>query len=227
MHELIAQAFALDNDVSGENDNKHSAALSDLSLCVAEMEFWFSTHEADLLKIDALVQAHTLHGEPRNPALPFYDFRSNASKQGNGRSLMSGIFKGFIDLSFEYQGKYYVLDYKSNYLGDSDDAYTQENMQASIIEHRYDLQFVIYLVALHRLLKQRLQNYDYERDVGGCIYYFLRGYKCESQGVFTAKPPLSLIEAVDEIFAGSEALNEHKVDGSADMNNPQQGEFLL
>jgi exodeoxyribonuclease V beta subunit len=77
-------------------------------------------------------------------------------------------------------------------------------MVASILEHRYDLQFVIYLVALHRLLQQRLPNYNYESDVGGCIYYFLRGYQSESQGVFSAKPPLSLIEAVDAIFAGKD-----------------------
>jgi exodeoxyribonuclease V beta subunit len=150
------------------------------------------------------VQAHTLNGAPRSSAIPFAKLASTKSNQGSAKNFMSGIFKGFIDLSFEHQGKYYVLDYKSNFLGDSDEAYTYENMEASILEHRYDLQFVIYLVALHRLLKQRLPNYNYESDVGGCIYYFLRGYQSEGQGVYSAKPPLSLIEAVDAIFAGND-----------------------
>jgi exodeoxyribonuclease V beta subunit len=251
MHELIAQGFDLsgesnitshDNEIERGNElenkgNKNVAALSDLALCVAEMEFWFSTHAADLLKIDALVQAHTLDAQARSSALPFSNFASSTSRQasGSGANLMSGIFKGFIDLSFEHQGKYYVLDYKSNYLGDSDDAYTQENMQASIIEHRYDLQFVIYLVALHRLLKQRLVNYDYDSDVGGCIYYFLRGYKSQSQGIFSVKPPLSLIEAVDDIFAGSENKHNEAIERESqselqskklDSASPQQGELF-
>lgn len=197
MYNLISKPFALHG-----HHNKQTVALCELSLSVAEMEFWYSTHEADLLKIDALVQAYTLNGAPRRSAIPFAKLAATKSNQGSANSLMSGIFKGFIDLSFEHQGKYYVLDYKSNFLGDGDNAYTLENMEASILEHRYDLQFVIYLVALHRLLTQRLPNYHYERDVGGCIYYFLRGYQSESQGVFSVKPPLSLIEAVDAIFAG-------------------------
>jgi exodeoxyribonuclease V beta subunit len=201
MYNVISKPLAFGAQSGSDNE---AFALCELSLSVAEMEFWYSTHEADLLKIDALVQAHTLNGAPRSPAIPFAKLAATQSHQGSAKSLMSGIFKGFIDLSFEHQGKYYVLDYKSNFLGDSDEAYTYENMEASILEHRYDLQFVIYLVALHRLLKQRLPNYNYESDVGGCIYYFLRGYQSEGQGVYSAKPPLSLIEAVDAIFAGND-----------------------
>jgi hypothetical protein len=76
--------------------------------------------------------------------------------------LLNGMFKGFIDLTFEHDGRYYVADYKSNWLGPDDSAYTQDAMEQSILEHRYDLQYVLYLLALHRQLKARLPDYDYD-----------------------------------------------------------------
>ncbi|AKX54495.1 hypothetical protein AKN90_01275 [Thiopseudomonas alkaliphila] len=85
------------------------------------------------------------------------------------------MFKGFIDLTFEHQGQYYVADYKSNWLGEDDTAYTQAAMQSAILQHRYDLQYVLYLLALHRLLKLRLPNYDYDQHIGGAVYLFVRG----------------------------------------------------
>ena len=69
---------------------------------------------------------------------------------------VKGMLKGFIDLTFEYQGRWYVLDYKSNWLGDSVQCYSRDNMARVMVEHRYDLQYQLYSLALHRLLKQRV-----------------------------------------------------------------------
>ncbi|AKV06526.1 exodeoxyribonuclease V subunit beta [Pseudomonas fluorescens NCIMB 11764] len=152
-----------------------------------EMEFWFASHKVDVLKLDELVRQHTHNGVARVAAEPV---------------LLNGMFKGFIDLTFEHDGRYYVADYKSNWLGVDDMAYTEQAMEQSILDNRYDLQYVLYLLALHRQLKARLADYDYDRHVGGALYLFLRGTRSSSQGVYFARPPRELIERLDRLFQG-------------------------
>ncbi|MDN3221012.1 exodeoxyribonuclease V subunit beta [Pseudomonas nunensis] len=152
-----------------------------------EMEFWFASHKVDVLKLDELVRQHTHNGVARVAAEPV---------------LLNGMFKGFIDLTFEHDGRYYVADYKSNWLGVDDAAYTEQAMEQSILDNRYDLQYVLYLLALHRQLKARLPDYDYDRHVGGALYLFLRGTRAASQGVYFARPPRELIERLDRLFQG-------------------------
>lgn len=121
---------------------------------------------------------------------------------------VSGVMRGFIDLVFEHKGRYFVLDYKSNYLGPSATYYDQAAMSHGISNHRYDLQLLIYSLALHRFLAGRRQDYDYERDFGGAYYLFLRGMEpCsdEGHGVYFHRPSQVLIEALDQYF-GSEVL---------------------
>ena len=152
-----------------------------------EMEFWFASHKVDVTRLDALVRQYTHPGVLRLPA------------EG---AMLNGMFKGFIDLCFEHQGQYYVADYKSNWLGPDDDAYTQEAMTESILANRYDLQYVLYLLALHRQLKARLPGYDYDQHVGGAVFVFLRGLGAPSQGVYFTRPPRELIEELDALFKG-------------------------
>jgi exodeoxyribonuclease V beta subunit len=152
-----------------------------------EMEFWFASHKVDVLKLDALVRQYTHNGVARVAAEPV---------------LLNGMFKGFIDLTFEHDGRYYVADYKSNWLGVDDLAYTEQAMEQSILDNRYDLQYVLYLLALHRQLKARLADYDYDRHVGGALYLFLRGTRASSLGVYFARPPRELIERLDRMFQG-------------------------
>ena len=75
------------------------------------------------------------------------------------------------------------------------------DMRDAILHTRYELQYVLYLFALHRLLKARLPDYDYDRHVGGAVYLFLRGIEAPSQGLHAERPPRALIEALDERFA--------------------------
>lgn len=115
-----------------------------------------------------------------------------------------GMLKGFIDLVFCWQGRYYLLDYKSNWLGDSQDAYTREAMAQAMRRHRYDLQYQLYTLALHRYLRHRMADYDYDRHFGGVIYLFLRGVGEDGsdRGIFTTRPVRELIEQMDALFAG-------------------------
>jgi len=110
------------------------------------------------------------------------------------------MLKGFIDLVVEHDGRYYVIDYKSNWLGPDDAAYTAAAMQDEILAKRYELQYVLYLLALHRLLKLRLPDYDYDRHMGGALYLFLRGAHAPSRGLHAERPPRALIESLDRLF---------------------------
>lgn len=162
--------------------------LAGLASYQVEMEFWFESRHADVRHIDALVRRHVLADAAR-PALE--------------PALLNGMFKGFMDLVFEHEGRYYVADYKSNWLGMSDAAYTADAMRGEILAKRYDLQYVLYLLALHRQLGVRLPDYDYDRHLGGAVYLFLRGSRAPTKGVFFDRPPRELIEALDRLFAGA------------------------
>ena len=152
-----------------------------------ELEFMFSAAKVEVQRVDELICQHTLEAQPRAPLL---------------RDQLNGMFKGFIDLVFEHQGRYYVVDYKSNWLGSDAAAYTGEAMQAAVLEHRYDLQYIFYLLALHRQLRARLVDYDYDRHVGGALYWFVRGGAAETGGLWHDRPPRQLIESLDRLFAG-------------------------
>ncbi len=172
-------------DMGGSS--KAPMRLTDLTprRCRAEMEFMFPAHRVNIRNLDRLVTESVLPGTVR-PALR--------------QDRVNGMLKGFIDLVFCFEGQYFVLDYKSNHLGDSGEAYGQKAMAQAMAEHRYDLQYLIYTLALHRLLKARLEGYDYDRDVGGAIYLFLRGTGTEGQGVYVHKPPKSVILDLDQLF---------------------------
>ena len=122
-------------------------------------------------------------------------------------SPLRGMMKGFIDLTFRRDGRYYLADYKSNHLGERFEDYAQAHLADAMREHRYDLQYLIYCVALHRHLRTRLPDYDYARDFGGVFYLFLRGMRPDAGprlGVYRDRPEPGLIEALDALFAGGE-----------------------
>ncbi len=164
-------------------------APADLDTLQVEMEFWFSATQVDAQKLDTLVTAHTLGGASR----PVLEPRQ-----------LNGMLKGFIDLVFEHEGRYYVADYKSNRLGAGDADYTPQALRAEVLRHRYELQYTLYLFALHRLLRARLPDYDYDRHVGGAVYVFLRGLAAPSQGLHMERPPRALMDALDRLFTGAE-----------------------
>ncbi|QDX30029.1 exodeoxyribonuclease V subunit beta [Dickeya poaceiphila] len=164
-----------------------AVSLAGLTQYQVEMEFWFALNQVDTPTLDQLVRAATLAGEPRTALV---------------REQLNGMLKGFIDLVFEHQGRYYVLDYKSNWLGASAADYDTPRMAHAMLDHRYDLQLVLYLFALHRLLKSRLPDYDYDRHVGGALYLFLRGSQAPGGGVYAERPDRELIEALDCLFSG-------------------------
>ena len=163
-----------------------SVALDQLQTHWSEMEFWLPATQLRTAEVDALCRQHCFADAPR-PTLQ--------------RSELHGMLMGFADLVFEHQGRYWVLDYKSNHLGADDAAYTAEALQAAMLRHRYDVQAAIYLQALHRLLRSRLgAAYDPATQLGGAVYLFLRGIAGPAQGVSLVPPEPELLDALDAML---------------------------
>ena len=163
------------------------AALSQLDVTLPEMEFWLVAQRMQSAQIDALCRQHLLGGVAR-PAL--------------AQQQLQGMLMGFADLVFEHQGRYWVLDYKSNHLGADDAAYSHSALQASMAEHRYDVQASLYLLALHRLLQARLGSaYDPAHQLGGAVYLYLRGVHGPERGVCLIAPDLALLGALENMLA--------------------------
>ncbi|MDX1718697.1 MAG: UvrD-helicase domain-containing protein [Salegentibacter mishustinae] len=118
----------------------------------------------------------------------------------------SGLLTGFIDLLFKYEDKFYILDWKSNYLGDDLSYYDGEDkMKAAMNEGNYHLQYLIYSVAVKNYLEQRIPDFDYEKHFGGVIYIFLRGTREEKQtGIYTNRPTLDQVEKLESLFYKNE-----------------------
>jgi len=153
-----------------------------------EMEFYFSVNR--------------LTAESLNLFLQQYDYL-NQSNIGYDFFPLSGFIKGFIDLTFEWQGKFYICDYKSNFLGDKVEDYNPETCEQAMDQHHYHLQYLIYSLALHRYLSRRIKDYDYEIHFGGVYYLFLRGMQPESKstnGVLFFRPKYQLIQKLDALI---------------------------
>jgi exodeoxyribonuclease V beta subunit len=150
------------------------------------------------------IDMQPLHDRQVNKLIKQYDSLSANAGELQFQAVQ-GVLKGFIDLIFEFEGKYYVLDYKSNHLGDNLTDYNAQNIEAAMIDHRYDFQYQLYTLALHRLLKSRLPDYDYEKHIGGVFYTFLRGMQGEKDhGVYFTKPKFELIDGLDKLFQGGQ-----------------------
>ena len=133
-----------------------------------------------------------------NQALKKYHHLTSESLQ---LEHLQGMLRGFVDLVFRHQGKYYLLDYKSNFLGDKPQDYTGQSLTQAISDHHYDWQYLLYTLALHRYLQIRDPNYNYQQHFGGVFYTFLRGMDGQTNnGIFFDKPAFELIASLQEIF---------------------------
>ncbi|MGU3800243.1 exodeoxyribonuclease V subunit beta [Enterobacter hormaechei] len=168
-------------------------SLSQLTAKNKQVEMEFYLPVAGPLKaeaLDALIRQH----DPLSAGCPPLNFRQ-----------VQGMLKGFIDLVFRHDGRYYLLDYKSNWLGENSEAYTQQAMAAAMQMHRYDLQYQLYTLALHRYLRHRIADYRYDDHFGGVIYLFLRGVDAADprSGIFSTRPDAELIDKMDNLFAAN------------------------
>ncbi len=114
-----------------------------------------------------------------------------------------GFIKGFIDLVAENNGRYYIIDWKTNHLGDSVEDYNIESLKSAMDEGNYFLQAIIYSFAVHRYLKSRIKDYSYEKHFGGSLYVFIRGVSGGPDSTFFYyKPEEELINRLDLYLNG-------------------------
>ncbi len=162
------------------------------------------SNQQKLVEMEFYLPMKKINAESINRIISTYDELSSQAGELNF-NLVQGMLKGFIDLFFEYSGKYYILDYKSNYLGSSTEHYNRTAMRKAMLEHRYDLQYQFYTLAVHRYLKSRLKDYNYKQHFGGVIYLFLRGVNNDDSnnnqyGVYFTRPDHALINKLDHLF---------------------------
>ena len=200
-------------------NNQHSFSLSDLTLdkTLREVEFYFPMKEASMSALANLLSEHRnfiytnndqmlssgeVQATPPKVNLPLY-------------RQLKGMMHGFIDLIFEHNGKYYVCDYKSSHLGNNFIDYSTSQLQHSMQGNYYDLQYLIYSLALHRYLAAQMPNYQVEQHFGGVYYLYLRGMNnnkanvdltaeqtdnSTNQGVYFQTIPTQLLQQLDALF---------------------------
>lgn len=153
--------------------------------CVKEMQFYLKLNR--VFDVSAFNRALQKHHHFLSEALQF--------------DAIKGMLRGFMDLVFCHNGKYYLVDYKSNFLGVEPQNYVGKSLEQAMLANHYDWQYLFYTLALHRYLQQRDANYHYETHFGGVFYCFLRGMNGENQaGVFFDKPDYALIQALENLF---------------------------
>ncbi|MGE6993635.1 exodeoxyribonuclease V subunit beta [Pseudomonas sp. NPDC047961] len=152
-----------------------------------ELGFTFPVRDLDVARLRSLLvdPANGL-AEPLREAAARLEFDS-----------LKGFLKGFIDLTFEHDGRWYIADYKSNWLGPDASYYGGERLLQALAGEHYYLQYLIYLVALRRFLRQRLADFR-DEQLGGAYYLFLRGMP--EAGVYFARPDDALLDALDRLF---------------------------
>ncbi len=162
-------------------------ALRALPRTFQEMEFWFPLQPTHTERLDDFCQTHFWPTHPRSPL---------------AARALKGLMMGFADLVFVWEDRFWVLDYKSNALGENDAAYPRSALEQAAVTHRYEVQMALYLLALHRLLKVRLGSaYVPRQHLGGGIVLFLRGIQGPERGSLLLESPYRWIEALDALLA--------------------------
>jgi exodeoxyribonuclease V beta subunit len=172
---------------TGDKHNSFSLAQIDALSVIKEMAFYFRLKHLDTARINEV-----LADEPTVINL-------------SGKE-MRGYLTGFVDLVCEHHDRYYVIDYKSNYLGESVADYQGDKLVQAMASHNYGLQYWIYTLVLHRYLQNVLEGYDYSTHFGGVMYLFVRGMvpNKPGSGVYFDYPDRTKLEKLDDFLGESD-----------------------
>ena len=163
-----------------------------------ELEFFFPLRRVTSPRLSELLMRHGVipNGADTSAALQALDFIP-----------VKGMLMGFMDMVFEAKGRYYLLDWKSNHLGNVVEAYHRDHLGKAMQENLYRLQYLLYTVALDRFLSLRVPGYRYKTHFGGAIYVFLRGVSAErgeEYGFYRDLPSEALIRELQELLIETE-----------------------
>ncbi|MFT4654134.1 MAG: exodeoxyribonuclease V beta subunit [Kangiellaceae bacterium] len=192
----------------------NDVCLQDLSpvSTLKEAEFYFPIKAVDLAAMSKLINTY------RQQLCEQYHL-SNCPFLQLSHEMIEGAMHGYIDLIFEYNGQYYIADYKSNFLGENPHDYQSKAIAQDLLLHNYDIQYLIYSVALHRYLGTYLPDYCYDLHFGGVCYLYLRGMEGREPKPSTT----SLKESVNGVFFDQIEqgllLDLHQMFGNKDQNS--------
>lgn len=164
-----------------------SFSLADLDErhCIREMPFYFHMSRMETARINEI-----LADEPTVVPL--------------SHKVMQGYLTGFVDLVCAHEGRFYILDYKTNFLGNSVTDYSSDRLEQAMASHNYGLQYWIYTLVLHRHLQNMLPDYSYDTHFGGVMYLFVRGMMpaVPGSGVFSTLPSPGVLARLDSAVGG-------------------------
>ena len=205
LNDVIAAPFICQR----KTDEKASLSMLPLNKTLRESEFYFPMNSGTNHGLAKLITDHRnkvsvgVHWEQSKIAANLPSYKN-----------LFGMMHGFIDLVFEFEGKYFVCDYKSSHLGDQFSDYNQVALKANMESNYYDLQYLIYSLALHRYLQASLPNYQPSEHFGGSYYLYLRGMTADPEhlgaGIYYRHIDESELEALDKLFKGTELVGDKK-----------------
>ncbi len=142
-----------------------------------------------------------------------YDLISKECDNLNLSSDFYGFLNGVIDLIFNYKNKYYIIDFKTNWIDYHYTSYNNKNIFKLMCKNRYDIQYQIYSLALHKYLKMKYKYYNYNNNFGGIYYIFLRGLNLDINyksftGIYFIKPKYKLIYKLSKFFKNKKIFYE-------------------
>ena len=157
---------------------------------INEMEFYFPLNPITPQKLKKIFEDHSDADISAN-------FPRRIEKLSF--SLAKGFMKGYIDLIIHAEGRYFLVDWKSNFLGSRREDYGQTALIQTMNEDFYILQYHLYTLALHQYLQMRVPGYRYDSDFGGVIYIFIRGVDPDQGsdfGICKDRPTPDIIKAL-------------------------------
>ncbi|MFV0253566.1 MAG: UvrD-helicase domain-containing protein [Beutenbergiaceae bacterium] len=168
--------------------------------------------EATLADLAPILRAHLDQGDPLLPYAEVVQSPAYAAQR------LRGYLTGSVDVVLRVDGRYLVVDYKTNWLGPYDadlraSAYAPAQLAQAMTHSSYPLQALLYAVVLHRFLRWRVPGYQPEHHLGGVLYLYVRGmcgpdtptvdgHPC---GVFAWRPPAALVVELSDLLDGVKA----------------------
>ena len=175
--------------------------LRDAKTRIAEMTFDFPMRRAEAATLSGVADVLDAHWAGDDPwKREFTDKLRTAG--ASERAIARGYMTGAIDLVFRAGGKFHLADWKTNRLGGVAESFGEAGLRAEMKACLYPLQYLVYLTALDGILRERLEDYDYERDIGRVYYLFVRGMDGTGRGVYVDRPGRETVEALGNYLRG-------------------------
>lgn len=199
--DMVRSVLELDLPVAMGDPGKRTFKLKTIAAADrrSELEFHFALPDIGDRRTPAILECIENHWE--NSADPGKKQLRDLLGKNWDREIPRGFMTGSIDLVFRKDGRYYIVDWKSNRRQVRPEDFDVKGLQEEMAAHAYYLQYLIYTVAVHQYLRGSLAGYAYNKHFGGVFYLFLRGTSHpDTHGVYADRPSQAMIEDLSKIL---------------------------